>query len=390
MDCPSCKVGHLVEDSVGAQITMVCDECGAMQEGVGQFTREEGGYVGPTMSFENKYKRDVGVSHEKRRRIYLKKYYKEVKDCMTHFVPGNRSLHETAAIFFELSSTEKSHHKRKMHIAASCVFLTLRANNCNVTIDEICQVIGVTVIGVSKSLRATCKATGQDVTIYNIKQMDGKLEQIPEMKNQPELVKKAKEIIEVLELMFITTGRKRNNIAFIASFLAIVAQQSKQKRCTTLETFCKRNDFRYERIEKLVKICKDRILELKSRLPWNKNAPERKVSYHCYINDIIKHKHVFSLLQDNYDSEEEDETFLPPRYLRHTPMRYVAPKRSYDHVSTSEVIGENEIPESEMRDYIRTPEEVAEVKKIEGFLVKKDEFEERKLKPKKRRFVIKF
>uniref|UniRef100_H2YV35 BRF2-like C-terminal domain-containing protein n=1 Tax=Ciona savignyi TaxID=51511 RepID=H2YV35_CIOSA len=368
MLCESCKVGHLVKDSIGVQVVWICEECGVEGKYLGDF-QHEAGEPGSHGSLEMKYRCDVGESKEKQRKRHLRKYYSEIENSMNQFAPGNTSLYETAELFFTNTSGTKvfhsSRHPVKIKLAACCVFLALRVNNCPVTIDAICRVMGTEIAGVAKVLQQARCILEENPGRFDLSQIEGEFKIIEEMRNNPALVKKAKEIIQVLDLMFISTGRKTENVALAAAYLAIVSQQSKQRKCMTVTNFCLQNHINYEKVASIIKDCKSRILELNSRLPWNKNAPPSNTSFHMFIDDIIKHQQVFTMLPMNEgkvegcdNSNVEDDAFLPPCYIPRRPMRYIPSKRTYDDVSTSETPSEADIPDSEMCQYIRSATEV--------------------------------
>ena len=102
------------------------------------------------------------------------------------------------------------------------------------------------------------------------------------------------------------------------------------------------------------------------RLPFVKASFVTERNFHLFIDDILRYQDtLFSNFEEEDSSTSGASLCIPPSLQR--KMKYELPD-DLPEVSTSEVLCEEDIPESEIGLYVRTTDEVAQAECIKQLL----------------------
>ncbi|XP_076812348.1 transcription factor IIIB 50 kDa subunit-like [Clavelina lepadiformis] len=308
MKCTSCGVGEVVEDFSGAETTMVCNECGCVEKGceaTNTWVNDERDADDPQDSnWEKKYK--VHFSRLCRSQV-LQEYLDVMKNVIDLFaMKGNAEIYKLAVNIF-LAVDKKFLHgkgiKLKMQCAGICAHTALVQNNILVTIGGILKAMDVPAASVFKTLDMIHSTITEIAPSYlerrqrelakNTISEDMKLtlKTIPCMKNRPDIIKKALDLVSLIYDINVATGRKSLTVVSCAAYLAFLAE-SKTRKKITLHHFLVTNDMVdvFGGVHSCWIEVQARLLVLVKRLPWMKGKNVKKEKVHFFLNDILRFK----------------------------------------------------------------------------------------------------
>lgn len=260
------------------------------------------------------------------------------------------------------------------------------------------------------------KATKLDRMIHDIRQFFKKdavapdisndikfsLQQLPTLKNDKEMLKRAKDILECIDVLGLATGRHRKSVYLSAAYYAHESDKKNRgikpqrgppngkKINMGIKNFLKKNNEEscYNSVEVLASHLRQRFIILAKRLPWVTADDKVGKLYLYYIDDVVKHKDYLiqevchpkdlSKSVEIYVNNEGKQGVSGSRHGKFgtvpdaqliakassevenqlKPPEDDTPRKTYPTASTSLLLDERDIPDEELPKYILSPEEV--------------------------------
>lgn len=400
-ECPDCGSLEIVEDCHYAQNQLVCADCGfILTEGLLTTT-----YADEEHLQEVTYSRSTGQSEQQSRSLL--RGIRRVRDlCKVLLLPA--LFEDTAVSYYQQAISRPcfslARLERKEILVGCCVFVTCRQHNWPLTMGTLSVLLYA-----NKDLFATTylrflKELGLDVpsmSLINLVKthissfkLFGNSPSVPPkfLEDKEQLVARTIQIVELASETWLVTGRHPIPIVTAAAYLAWQSLQPVGRLTCTLSQFCKIASITlpppaHRRLKELHNI----LLQMSSQLPWLRVLKVDRRSVVKHVGDLLKHRRV--LLQaafrradtadDNPESSEliassvERETespaaeeeaphvgekqapssqrplLLPPCVLN-PRKRMRAPDPCPE--SSSLITGDESILDSEIEQYVRTPE----------------------------------
>ena len=96
-----------------------------------------------------------------------------------------------------------------------------------------------------------------------------------------------------------------------------------------------------------------------SRLPWIYPGMPPEKFFHVYIDDVLRYKRVLFSNCSRVESDASNEALtVPPSLSKNIKVNE---PRWFPEASTSEVLCEDDLPDSELGMYLRSKEEISQV-----------------------------
>nr|CAB3226201.1 transcription factor IIIB 50 kDa subunit [Phallusia mammillata] len=382
MKCQACG-GKLVDDSHGLEATLVCMDCGDISSSaaVSNFqAADEGELIGTKIAsssskFEHKYS-FYSSDKKERARLRNKKYIEEMRNGCTPFVENDQQIMETATTIFETYGIKLAFNRKhvyKLQIAASCLYVALNQHGLNVTPDKVRKAMQAPLPGFMKIL-GMVKQEADMSSPSPLGVNDTFVGSLKVLENKPILRQKAEKIFEFLGKLELTAGFSPRTVSYTAGYLAFISEEKHQKVCTSFANFCHQNSIgNFNRV--LLRDFRERVFILARRLPWIDDNDIRLERFHRLIDDVLKHNgalfqlpsstqtdHVFVKTEKTRDFTENEFLCTPPTYLNTTEYQLAENDgpdvKRLKTASMSETLDEDDIPESELHQYVRNPEEI--------------------------------
>nr|XP_056717010.1 transcription factor IIIB 50 kDa subunit [Euleptes europaea] len=409
--CPNCGSSGIVEDSHYGQNQLVCVDCGIiLTEGLLTTTyTDEAHFQAVT------YSRSTGQSEQQTR--CLLRGSGRVRDlCEVLRLPS--LFKDTAVAYYEQAFQHSSFRwvslEKKEILAGCCVFAACRQHNWPLTMGSICSLLYAEKELFAKTYLSFLKELKLDVPALSlvdlVKTHLGSFRLFQDSSSVPskfveDMEKVAARTVEVVELAseaWLVTGRHPIPIVTAAAYLAWQSLRPAGRLTCTLSQFCKLagTDLpppAHQRLKELLDI----LLRMASELAWLRVLKVNKKSVAKYIADLLRHRRL--LLQTAFctgDSAAEDclgdSAAEPPqatdaktdaeterasvsgekgqRSSKRPPLLppcMLNPRKKQRTVAPSSellVTGDEPILDSEIEQYLRTPEEKERFCKARAFL----------------------
>uniref|UniRef100_A0A8D0KMY5 Transcription factor IIIB 50 kDa subunit n=1 Tax=Salvator merianae TaxID=96440 RepID=A0A8D0KMY5_SALMN len=405
--CPDCGSSEIVEDSHYTQNQLVCADCGfILTEGLLTTT-----YADEEHLQEVAYSRSTGRNEQLSRCI--QRGIRRVRDlCKVLRLP---SLFEDTAVSYYQQAVRYpcfrlvSLEKKEMLVGCS-VFVTCRQHNWPVTMGTICLLLYA-----DKELFATTylcflKKLSLDVPALSLIDLvkthlhSFKLFQsspsIPAkyIEDKEQLVTRTVQLVELASETWLVTGRHPVPIVTAAAFLAWQSLRPRDRLACTLSQFCKLAGTDLPRpAHKRLKELHNILLQMAPQLGWLRVLKVDRRTVVKYVGDLLRHhsmllRSAFRVVDTTEDAclessaavqqpltgesssmGEEGEKqqgrgtrtpLLPPCILNpRKKLRTAAPSPP-----GAVVTGDEPISDSEIEQYIRTPEEKEMFRKAQACL----------------------
>ncbi|KAL8173869.1 UNVERIFIED_CONTAM: hypothetical protein K2H54_030438 [Gekko kuhli] len=405
--CPDCGSSEIVEDSHYAQNQLVCADCGfILTEGLLTTT-----YTDEEHLQEVTYSRSTGQNEQLSRCV--QRGIGRVRDlCKVLQLP---SLFEDTAVayyqqaikrpFFRLVSLEK-----KEMLVGCCVFVTCRQHNWPLTMGSICVLLYAEKELFAKTYLSFLKELKLDVPALSMVDLVrthlGSFKLFPNSSSVPskfvedkeKLVARTIQVVELASETWLVTGRHPIPIVTAAAYLAWQSLRPAGRLTCTLSQFCKLAGTDLPppaplRLKELHNI----LLRMASELSWLRVLKVNKKSVAKHIADILQHRRLLlqtafrtgdSVADDSLgdsaaaplqtgDAEAEGTSLLGEKRKCGSERPPLLPpcllnprKKLRTTVSCSElpVTGDEPILDSEIEQYLRTPEEKETFSKAQACL----------------------
>ncbi|XP_041667765.1 transcription factor IIIB 50 kDa subunit [Cheilinus undulatus] len=415
LSCPGCGSSNIVDDDLYCQAQLVCVDCGSVvSEGV---LADD-----PVGGSDVSYSRTTAVT--KKPCANLIKGLQRVKalcriltvnseiEDLAHTYYNQAYQHET---FIKVSL------QKKEALAGCCVLVSCRLLNWPITMGTISCLLDADPVVVGVVYQEMVKALNINAPIVNVTDvMEGHSSEykvsschVPEelAEDSRALSKRAVALVELAADTWIVTGRRPIPIMMAAIYLAWQSlKPSKQRLKFTLDKFCQLAKVKKHKVAmKRITEMKEVLCKLGKEIPWVREEMTLD-NVLLHVEDILKHRFALlrrairsheeallaecqtrsedSLIEDNAPSKtpygssveecvmntdkagvEKDDSYAESqdsapnwgkRVLFAPPCVVHAKKRRVEQPRLTGVTGDEEISDSEIESYIRTPREVRE------------------------------
>nr|XP_021495587.1 transcription factor IIIB 50 kDa subunit [Meriones unguiculatus] len=398
--CPDCGSSELVEDSHYTQSQLVCSDCGCVvTEGVLTTTFSDEGNLR-----EVAYSRSTGENEQVSRS--QQRDLRRVRDlCRILKLP--QTFEDTAVSYYrkayQLSGIRAARLQKKEVLVGCCVLITCRQHNWPLTMGTICALLYADLDVFSGTYMQIVKLLGLDVPSLCLEDLvksycgSFKLFQAsPSMppkyvEDKDKMLSRTLLLVELANETWLVTGRHPLPIITAATFLAWQSLRPSDRLTCSLARFCKlaNVDLPYPAASRLQEL-QAVLLQMASQLAWLQVLKLDKRSVVKHIGDLLQHRHILlrmafrdgtevveteELQQQGQGQQEEVEDGaldLPKRKrpaspaLLLPPCMLKPPKRTHPTPPVSVVTGDENISDSEIEQYLRTPQEVRDFQRAQA------------------------
>ncbi|XP_074143342.1 transcription factor IIIB 50 kDa subunit [Sminthopsis crassicaudata] len=396
--CPDCGCAELVEDSHYAQSQLVCADCGCVvSEGLLTTTFADEGHLQ-----EVTYSRSTGESEQVSRS--QQRGLRRVRDlCRVLQLPS--TFEDTAVSYYQRAFQHPGLHaarlQKKEVLVGCCVLVTCRQHNWPLTMGTICALLYANLELFSGTYLQIVKALGLDVPALSLADLvktycsSFRLFQasssvsVKFVEDKEKMVSRTLQLVELASETWLVTGRHPVPVITAAAYLAWRSLQPGGRLTCSLSRFCKLAGVdlphpAYLRVQELLAI----LLRMAGQLAWLRILNLDKQTVVKHIGDLLQHRCVLlrQAFRDEAEEEEGEEQqqeegeeagssslempekkrpasspppLLPPCMLR-------PPKRPCPTPADSRVTGEEEISDSEIEQYLRTPREIKDFQRAQA------------------------
>lgn len=282
---------------------------------------------------------------------------------------------ESKQLYLRIYNLDDFKHKsikNKIKIAGVCVYLMMRVHNWPITITYLCNSIGCSFLGFHSLFTKVADS-------LNIKVPTSSYEEL-----FPQYFAKAGfndekqadtiTLISIGQEAFLASGRQTEPMIVAAMYLIWLNSDYTKHKKTTMKQFCstKNLPFRGASTKRLIELRKA-SLNIFQKVPWRAGSEATILTVVKYLHEILQYWKVVqnSKLSEKSMDDSEDE-IKPPclkklrrdeRNLNDSTLerKVWVPPLSHEN---SVMLTENDLAESELHEYIRTPKEVVELKKL--------------------------
>lgn len=403
--CPECGSAELVEDSHYSQSQLVCSDCGCVvTEGTLTTTYSDEGHLR-----EVTYSRSTGESEQASRS--QQRGLRRVRDlCRVLQLPP--TFEDTAVAYYQQayrhSGIRAARLQKKEVLVGCCVLITCRQHNWPLTMGTICTLLYADLDVFSSTYLQMVKLLGLDVPSLCLADLvktycsSFKLFQasasVPAkyVEDKEKMLARTLQLVELANETWLVTGRHPLPVITAATFLAWQSLRPSGRLTCSLARFCKLAsvDLPYpasSRLQELLAV----LLRMAEQLAWLQVLKLDKRSVVKHIGDLLQHRHtlVRAAFRDGAAEAETREpgrqgpeqgqgeeeaaaagssSGLPQRKRPASPAPLLPPcmlkppKRIPPTPSVSTVTGDEDISDSEIEQYLRTPQEVREFQRAQA------------------------
>uniref|UniRef100_A0ABK0LSX9 BRF2, RNA polymerase III transcription initiation factor subunit n=1 Tax=Rattus norvegicus TaxID=10116 RepID=A0ABK0LSX9_RAT len=317
------------------------------------------------------------------------------------------TFEETAVSYYQkayqLSGIRAARLQKKEVVVGCCVLITCRQHNWPLTMGAICTLLYADLDVFSSTYMQIVKLLGLDVPSLCLADLvksycsSFKLFQAsPSMpakyvEDKDKMLSRTLLLVELANETWLVTGRHPLPIITAATFLAWQSLRPSDRLTCSLARFCKlaNVDLPYpaaSRLQELLAV----LLQMASQLAWLQVLRLDKRSVVKHIGDLLQHRHMLVRMafQDGtaevetkqqqpqgrgQQEEVGDSTFDLPKRKRPAspalllpPCMLKPPKRTHTMPPDSVVTGDEDISDSEIEQYLRTPQEVRDFERAQA------------------------
>ncbi|NXN90251.1 BRF2 factor, partial [Bombycilla garrulus] len=318
--CPECGSGALVEDAHYAQQQLVCAACGCvLAEGLLTTT-----YTDEEHLREVAYSQSTGQREQQSR--CLQRGIRRVQDlCKVLQLPS--VFEETAVSYFQRALQLPAFHlvslEKKELLGGCCVFVTCRQHNWPLTMGTVCSLLYARQelfasvflslqreLGLSVPALSLADLVTTHLNSFRLLQPSAAVP-APFLEDKEQLLARTVAIVELASEAWLVTGRHPVPIVTAAAFLAWQSLRPGPRLSCPLARFCRLAGVdlpppAHLRLKELLEI----LLAMASRLPWLRGLALDRRSVVKHVGDLLQHR-VFLLRaafsQQGQKEEEEKE-----------------------------------------------------------------------------------
>lgn len=318
------------------------------------------------------------------------------------------TFEETAVSYYQkayqLSGIRAARLQKKEVVVGCCVLITCRQHNWPLTMGAICTLLYADLDVFSSTYMQIVKLLGLDVpslcladlvksycSSFNLFQASPSMP-AKYVEDKDKMLSRTLLLVELANETWLVTGRHPLPIITAATFLAWQSLRPSDRLTCSLARFCKlaNVDLPYpaaSRLQELLAV----LLQMASQLAWLQVLKLDKRSVVKHIGDLLQHRHMLVRMafqdgtaevetkqqqqQQGQGQQEEvgDSTFGLPKRKRPAspalllpPCMLKPPKRTHTRPPDSVVTGDEDISDSEIEQYLRTPQEVRDFERAQA------------------------
>ncbi|XP_008684815.2 transcription factor IIIB 50 kDa subunit [Ursus maritimus] len=404
--CPDCGSTELVEDSHYSQSQLVCSDCGCVvTEGVLTTTFSDEGNLR-----EVTYSRSTGENEQVSRS--QQRGLRRVRDlCRVLQLPA--TFEDTAVAYYQQAhrhaGIRAARLQKKEVLVGCCVLVTCRQHNWPLTMGTVCTLLYADLDVFAGTYMQIVKLLGLDVPSLCLADLvktycsSFKLFQaspsVPAkyVEDKEKLLSRTLQLVELADETWLVTGRHPLPVITAATFLAWQSLQPSARLTCSLARFCKLADVDLpcpapSRLQELLAV----LLRMAEQLAWLQVLGLDRRSVVKHIGDLLQHRRtlVRKAFRDGTAEQEAGEKELQGRgqgpgqgneevaassslrlpegkrpaspALLLPPCMLKPPKRICPPPPISTVTGDEDISDSEIEQYLRTPQEVRDFQKAQA------------------------
>ncbi|NXO37515.1 BRF2 factor, partial [Locustella ochotensis] len=402
--CPECGSGSLVEDAHYAQQQLVCAACGCvLSEGLLTTT-----YTDEEHLREVAYSQSTGQKEQLSR--CLQRGIRRVQDlCKVLQLPA--VFEETAVSYFQRALQLPAFHlvslEKKELLGGCCVFVTCRQHNWPLTMGTVCSLLyakqdlfaGVYLslqkeLGLSVPALSLADLVTTHLSSFRLLQPATDVP-APFLEDKERLLARTLAMVELASQTWLVTGRHPVPVVMAAAFLAWQSLRPGPRLRCPLARFCRLAGVELPpparlRLRELLEI----LLAMASRLSWLRRCRLDRRTVVKHIGDLLQHR--LFLLKNAFsqqDGEEQQDTSqgsgslgsppvaqgrgCPSAGRRGGPLRPLLPpclirprkrlRAAAPSAPASAATGDEPISDSEIEEYLRSPEEIQAFRKAKAW-----------------------
>ncbi|XP_055272565.1 transcription factor IIIB 50 kDa subunit [Moschus berezovskii] len=401
--CPDCGSAELVEDSHYSQNQLVCSDCGCVvTEGVLTTTFSDEGNLR-----EVTYSRSTGENEQVSRS--QQRGLRRVRDlCRVLQLPP--TFEDTAVAYYQQAyqhaGIRTARLQKKEVLVGCCVLITCRQRNWPLTMGTICTLLYADLDVFSGTYMQIVKLLGLDVpslclvdlvkTYCSSFKLFEASPSVPAkyVEDKEKMLSRTLQLVELADETWLVTGRHPLPVITAATFLAWQSLRPSDRLTCSLARFCKlaNVDLPYpasSRLQELLTV----LLRMAEQLAWLQVLKLDKRSVVKHISDLLQHRHMLvrkafrdgTAKMDAGEKEVQGQGQGPgnedvgssalelPAVKRPAspalllpPCMLKPPKRVCPTPPVSTVTGDEDISDSEIEQYLRTPQEVRDFQKAQA------------------------
>ncbi|KAG8574838.1 hypothetical protein GDO81_009356 [Engystomops pustulosus] len=377
--CPDCGSCEIVEDSHYSQDQLVCADCGyILSEGTLTTTQTEESFL-QAVTFTEGTRQNESISRTKLRGIVRVRNLCRVLRLPDSFADTAVSYYERA---FYLPLCHAVRHEKKEAVMGCCVYITCRQHRWPLTFGTISSIIYSSYELVSSVFLELVQALRLDVPSLSLQDLARSHCQSFKLfrdcasapkdyaEDLDKVLERTLQLLELASETWLVTGRHPIPVITAAVYLSWQSLRPAQRLSCSLPRFCKLSEAELPSPTTIrLKELKDCSLKLASQLPWLKMLTINNKTVVHHLGDILKHQgyllrkaleavEMSSMKTGEGESPEQLQpcaSFLPPCVAKPRKRRYATAFPDGDQ----EVDGDQEISDSEIEQYLRTPAEMA-------------------------------
>ncbi|XP_045852883.1 transcription factor IIIB 50 kDa subunit [Meles meles] len=403
--CPDCGSTELVEDSHYSQSQLVCSDCGCVvNEGVLTTTFSDEGNLR-----EVTYSRSTGENEQVSRS--QQRGLRRVRDlCRVLQLPS--TFEDTAVAYYQQAyrhpGIRTARLQKKEVLVGCCVLITCRQHNWPLTMGTICALLYADLDVFSGTYMQIVKLLGLDVPSLCLADLvktycsSFKLFQaspsVPAkyVEDKEKMLSRTLQLVELADETWLVTGRHPLPVITAATFLAWQSLQPSERLRCSLARFCKLANVDLpcpasSRLQELLAV----LLRMAEQLAWLQVLRLDKRSVVKHIGDLLQHRHTLvrkafrdgtaelegrekelqgqglgpgqgkaEAASSSLDLPEGKRPASPALLL--PPCMLKPPKRICPPPPISTVTGDEDISDSEIEQYLRTPQEMRDFQKAQA------------------------
>lgn len=376
--CPSCGEKALGKEVENGMEHLVCYECG---------------YLGETSnlvieaSADSVYTKDIPfIAHEgisKEMLSMLKKRDSEgklsgrkaVKNFGSRFCFSSEKMQTSLQYFdeaYENTLIKQKSIEYKQTVAAACVYITCRMTNYPITLREMASSIRVNIFLFGKVFKVVKQILNVDLPSLSLGSVTTNL--LEKSNFDFKLIKDSQEIVQLCTGIWSnSTPNDYSAVVTAAVYMAWSAHNQSTNKAyfkqAAIKSFCETHHLNFRRnvYRQLTGIIESLCL-LSNKIPWLSNKVDKKQLLY-YLNDIIKYQRTLisealAELKEALPSRKKRKVSKSAETGDNIAICIVHP----DLDLNSEVLSVHDIPDEDIKHYIRDPQEVDYIQNCQELL----------------------
>ncbi|KAM9311953.1 transcription factor IIIB 50 kDa subunit [Gastrophryne carolinensis] len=383
--CPDCGSAALEEEALYAQQQLVCTDCGfIITEGLLTTSQQEEAGLQAVRFSDSTGENDTISKAKLKGIVYVRNL------CRVLHLPS--SFADTAVSYYERAFHHPAYHgtslSKKEAIMGCCVYITCRQHRWPLTMATISSMLyakqelfSSMFLDITQNLKLDVPSLSlQDFVKSHLRSFrllqnssSAPAEYIEDLNK---VLERALQLTELAGETWLVTGRHPIPIIAAAAYLSWQSLKPTQRLTCRFHRFCQLCETEVPGPSaKRIKEMLGNLSKLAEQLPWLRRHTINNKTVIQHLGDILKHRAY--LLRNTLaakepitttESEETGQhghasTFLPPCMTNLKKRSYIS---AFPEGRCDDVTGDEEILDSEIEQYLRTPAEIKEYEQAQA------------------------